>query len=323
MHETRPEPRLMTDRVDLTLGIDLGGTKMAFAHVDARGEIVSHLTMPRPATAAEMEAVPVEVARSLLNPGIRAIGIGAAGLVDVEEGVLIWGPNVEGREIRFRQIFEAEFGLPTVVDNDTNVSGLAEARVGAARGYRHVCMITLGTGIGGAWVIDGRPYRGRGFAGEVGHITVDVGGSWCTCGQRGCWETFASGRRIDQMARDLAATWPGGLVAKLARGGPPEGRHLTGAAMEGDPDAIEALEEVALWLGIGIAGLVAAMDPEIVVVGGGVSQVGDLFLDAARESFRKSLEGSDHRDPTPIVCAALKEDAGVIGAGLHARESLL
>ena len=308
---------------DLTLGIDLGGTKMAFAHVDARGEIVEHLAMPRPATAAEMETVPVEVARSLLDSRIGAIGIGAAGLVDAEAGVLIWGPNVEGRQIRFREIFEAELGLPTVVDNDANVSGLAEARVGAGRGYRHVCMITLGTGIGGAWVIDGRPYRGRGFAGEVGHIPVDVGGPRCTCGQRGCWETFASGRRLDQMARDLAAARPGGLVAKLARGESPEGGHLTRAAMEGDPDATGALQEVALWLGVGIAGLVAAMDPEIVVVGGGVSQVGDLFLDAVRESFRDALEGSDHRDPTPIVCAALKEDAGVIGAGLHARERLL
>ena len=316
-------PRLMNDRADLTLGIDLGGTKMAFAHVDASGEIVEHLTMARPATAAEMEIVPVEVARSLLTPRIGAIGIGAAGMVDAEAGVLIWGPNVEGRQVRFRQIFEAELGLPTVVDNDTNLSGLAEARVGAARGYRHVCMITLGTGIGGAWVIDGRPYRGRGFAGEVGHIPVDVGGPRCTCGQKGCWETFASGRRLDQMARDVAAARPGGLVAKRARGGLPDGRHLTGAAMEGDPDAIEALEEMAWWLGVGIAGLVAAMDPEVVVVGGGVSQVGDLFLDAARESFREALEGSDHRDPTPIVCAALREDAGVIGAGLHAWESLL
>ena len=313
----------MNDRADLTLGIDLGGTKMAFAHVDATGKIVKHLTMPRPATAAEMEIVPAKVARSLLTPRIGAIGIGAAGLVDAEAGVLIWGPNVEGRQVRFRQIFEAELGLPTVVDNDTNVSGLAETRVGAARGYRHVCMITLGTGIGGAWVIDGRPYRGRGFAGEVGHIPVDVGGPRCTCGQRGCWETFASGRRLDQMARDLAAARPGGLVAKLARGESPEGRHLTRAATEGDPDAIEALEEMAWWLGVGIAGLVAAVDPEIVVVGGGVSQVGDLFLEAARGSFWEALEGSDHREPTPIVCAALKEDAGVIGAGLHAWESLL
>ena len=252
----------------------------------------------------------------------KAVGIGAAGLVDTGTGVLIWGPNVEGQEVRFRAIFEAELGLPTVVDNDTNVSCLAEARVGAARHYKQVCMITLGTGIGGAWMVNGRLYRGRGFAGEVGHMPVDVGGPLCTCGQRGCWETFASGRRLDQMARDLVATRPGGLVAKMAQGETPRGHHLTSAAMEGDPDALESLEEMAWWLGVGLAGLIAAFDPEIVVVGGGVSRVGDLFLNAARKSFWEALEGSDHREETPIVCAELQEDAGVIGAGLYAWESL-
>ncbi len=312
----------MSVRDGLTIGVDLGGTKMALAQIDGRGNILEHVTLPRPATAAEMETLPVEASRKLITPAVRAIGVGVAGLVDTDRGVLVWGPNVEGREVRFRDIFEEELQLPTVVDNDTNVAGLAEARVGAARGYRHVCMITLGTGIGGAWIIDGRIYRGRGFAGEVGHMPVDVGGPRCTCGQRGCWETFASGRRLDQMARDLVASRPGGLVAKLARGESPRGWHLTRAATEGDPDALENLQEMAWWLGVGIAGLVAVLDPEIVVVGGGVSHVGDLFLDAAARSFGAALEGADHRDPTPIVCAGLQENAGVIGAGLVARERL-
>ena len=308
---------------DLTLGIDLGGNKMALAHVDAAGRIVDFVSMPRPATAEAMDIVPVEAAMSMLTPSVRAIGIGAAGLVKADEGVLVWGPNVEGREVRFRRIFEEELGLPTVVDNDANLSGLAEVRVGAARGYRHVCMITLGTGIGGSWVIDGRPYRGRAFAGEIGHMPVDVGGPRCTCGQRGCWETFASGRRLDQMARDLVASRPDGLVAKLSDGSIPEGRHLTRAAMEGDPDAVESLREMAWWLGLGIAGLVAAFDPEVVVIGGGVSRAGHLFLDETRTAFEDALEGADHREPTPVVCAALGEHAGVIGAGLYARECLL
>lgn len=308
---------------DLTLGIDLGGTKMALAHIDAEGSIVEFTSMPRPATADAMDIIPVEAAMSMVSPDVKAIGIGAAGLVKADEGVLVWGPNVEGREVRFREIFEHELGLPTVVDNDANLSGLAEVRIGAASGFRHVCMITLGTGIGGSWVINGEPYRGRAFAGEIGHMPVDVGGPRCTCGQRGCWETFASGRRLDQMSRDLVATRPEGLVAKLAEGTIPEGPHLTRAAMEGDPDAIEALKEMAWWLGLGIAGLVAAFDPEVVVIGGGVSRAGDLFLDATRVAFQETLEGADHRETTPIVCAALGEDAGVIGAGLYARERLL
>ena len=309
-------------RQDLTLGIDLGGTKMALAHVDARGRIVKSMSMPRPATAAAMDTVPVEAALSMLTPRIRAIGIGAAGLVRADDGVLAWGPNVEGREVRFREIFEERCGLPTVVDNDANMSGLAELRVGAARGYRHVCMITLGTGIGGSWIVNGELYRGRSFAGEVGHMVVDAGGPRCTCGQRGCWETFASGRRLDQMARDLVATRPDGLVARLAGGATPEGRHLTRAATQGDPDAVESLAEMAWWLGLGLAGLVAAFDPELVVVGGGVSTVGELFLDKARLAFADSLEGAEHREPTPLVGAVLGEDAGVVGAGICAREAL-
>ena len=313
----------MDSEQDLTLGIDLGGTKMALAHVDATGVITEFISMPRPATAGAMDIIAVEAAASMLTRRVKAIGIGAAGLVKSDEGVLVWGPNVEGREVRFREVFEEELGVPTVVDNDANLSGLAEFRLGAARGYRHVCVITLGTGIGGSWIINGEPYRGRSFAGEIGHMAVDVGGPRCTCGQRGCWETFASGRRLDQMARDLAAANPDGLVAKLADGVTPMGPHLTRAAMEGDSDAAESLAEMAWWLGLGIAGLVAAFDPEVVVIGGGVSRAGEIFLDETRRAFKGSLEGADHREPTPIVCAALGEDAGVIGAGLYARERLL
>ena len=308
---------------DLTLGIDLGGTKMALAQIDAAGSIVDCMSMPRPATADAMDSSPVRAAMSMLGPRVKAVGIGVAGLVDVEEGIFVWGPNVSGREVRFREIFQKELGLPTVVDNDANLSGLAEARIGAARGYRDACMITLGTGIGGSWIVNGELYRGRAHAGEIGHMAVDVGGPRCTCGQRGCWETFASGRRLDQMARDLVAVRPEGLVARVAGGATPEGRHLTRAALEGDPDAVKSLTEVARWLGLGIAGLVAAFDPEVVVIGGGVSSAGDFFLAEVRKSFRQLLEGADHREPTPIMSAALGENAGVIGAGLYARERLL
>ncbi len=319
----RDAGRMTVGKRNLTLGIDLGGTKMALALIDSVGRIVDFRSMPRPATAEAMDVLPVEAAKEMMDSGVLAIGIGAAGLVDADEGVLIWGPNVEGREVRFREIFEREMGLPTVVDNDANLSGFAEARIGAARGYNHVCMITLGTGIGGAWIINGDLYRGRAFAGEIGHMPVDVGGPLCTCGQRGCWETFASGRRLDQMSRDLVANRPDGLVAKLAEGTTPVGLHLTHGAIEGDPDALESLKEMARWLGLGIAGLVAAFDPEVVVIGGGVSAAGNLFLDEARAAFQDALEGADHREPTPIVCAELGEDAGVIGAGLYARERLL
>lgn len=306
----------------LTLGIDLGGTKMALALVDADGAIVEFTSRPRPPTGEAMEFLPVEAAAEMITPQVRAVGIGAAGLVRAAAGVLAWGPNVEGRRVRFREIFQAELGLPAVVDNDANLAALAETRIGAAVGYRHVLMITLGTGIGGGWIINGAPFHGRSYAGEIGHMIVDVGGPLCTCGQRGCWETFASGRRLDQMARDLAAARPSGLVAKLCGDEAPKGAHLTQAAIEGDPDAAAALSEMAGWLGMGIAGLVAAFDPEMVVVGGGVSEAGDLLLADTRTAFARTLEGGEHREPTPIVRASLGERAGVIGAGLRAWEEL-
>jgi glucokinase len=307
----------------LTLGIDLGGTKMSAATITAAGEIVDLKTVPRPPTAVAMDEVPIELAVSMITADVGAIGVGAAGLVRADDGILEWGPNVAGERVRFGEQFEAGLGLPTAVDNDANLAALAETRIGAAQGYQHVVMITLGTGIGGGWMIGGERYHGRSFAGEIGHMIVDVGGPRCTCGQSGCWETFVSGRRFDQLARGLVASNPHGLTATLASGVSPTGRHLTDAALEGDTDAIDALAEMAGWLGLGIANLVAAFDPEIIVVGGGVSRAGELLLEPTRQSFNETLEGVDHRDPTPIVAAQLGEHAGVIGAGLLAWEACL
>lgn len=304
------------------LAIDLGGTKMAVAIMAPDGTILRRKTVPRPPTADSMTDLPVTVAADMLDGTVGRIGVGAAGLVKWPEGLMVWGPNVSGEHVAFRQIFEDRLGIPTIVDNDATVAGLAETRIGAAAGFEHVCMITLGTGIGGGWVLNGKPYRGRAFAGEIGHMVVDVGGQWCTCGQRGCWETFASGRRLDQMARDLVATRPSGLVAKLADGVTPTGRHLTDAALQGDWDAIAQIEEMGVWLGIGIANLIAAFDPQVIVIGGGVSRAADVLLEPTRQSVLAHLEGAEHRDETPIVGAVLGEDAGVIGAGLLAFEEI-
>ena len=240
--------------------------------------------------------------------------------LDGPKGRLVWGPNVAGREIPFRDLLASRFGLPTVVDNDANLAALAESRIGAARGHDHVLLVTLGTGIGGGIVIDGKIYRGQSFAGEVGHMTVDVGGPRCTCGQQGCWETFASGRRLDQMARDETAVEPTGLTARLAGQRAATGFHLTEAALQGDIHAGRALQEMGSWLGIGLANLVVILDPEIIVVGGGAARAGDILLDPARRSLLDALEGAVFRSPIPLVAAGLGEEAGMVGAGLAAAE---
>ena len=294
---------------------------MSAGLVDESGTIIDKAVVARPADAVGMQREPLELVAALLSPAVAAIGLGAAGMVDHRSGRLVWGPNVAGRDIHFRALLAERFGLPAVVDNDANLAALAEARYGGVRGYHHVLMVTLGTGIGGGILIDGSIYRGSGFAGEVGHMVVDVGGPLCTCGQSGCWETFASGRRLDQLARDIAAADPGGCTARLANGDPVSGTHLTEAAQQGDSAARDALAEMGGWLGVGLASLVAVLDPEVIVIGGGASRAGESLLEPTRGSMADSLEGAGFRSLPPVVSAGLGEDAGLIGAALAAAEA--
>lgn len=305
-----------------SIGIDLGGTKMSAGLIDGSGSVLERITVARPFDQAAMEQRPLELAARLMEPGVAAIGLGAAGMVSWPEGRLAWGPNVAGRDISFKELLENRFGLPVVVDNDANLAAWAESRIGSARRYHYVLLVTLGTGIGGGIVIGGEIYRGRSFAGEVGHMVVDVGGPRCTCGQRGCWEVFASGRRLDQIARDVVASDPTGLTALLAGSELAHGTHLTEAAIQGDPTAGQFIAEMGNWLGMGLASLVAVLDPEVIVVGGGAARAGDILLQPTRDSMMAALEGSVFRQPTAVVAAALGEDAGIIGAGLAALEVL-
>ncbi len=293
---------------------------MSAGLLDGPGTLVEKITVDRPVHQAAMEEDPLELAAKLMRSDVAAIGLGAAGLVSWPDGRLVWGPNVVGRDIPFKELLEARFGLPVVVDNDANLAALAESRMGAGRGHHHVMLVTLGTGIGGGIVIDGDIYRGRSFAGEVGHMVIDVGGPQCTCGQRGCWETFASGRRLDQIARDLVAADPSGLTAQLAEHELAGGVHLTEAALRGDVPAVHAVSEMGSWLGIGLASLVVLLDPDVIVVGGGAARAGDLLLQPARDAMIEALEGSRFRTPTPLLPARLGEDAGIVGAGLAAAE---
>lgn len=304
------------------VGIDLGGTKMAAGVVDASGTLVSKVSVPRPRSSEEMAVAPLRLAREVLTDEVKTVGLGVAGLVRWPVGELVWGPNIVGEGIRFRELLEDGLGLPAAVDNDANVAALAEVRIGAAQGFDNVVMLTLGTGIGGGLVIGGEVFRGASFAGEIGHVIVDVGGPFCTCGQRGCWETFASGRRLDQMARDLVAVEPDGPTARKAGMASANGIHLTSAALEGDTSAARMIGEMGTWLGLGIANLVAILDPDVFVIGGGVSRAGNILLEPARQAVEATLEGSKYRSRTRVVGSALGEDSALVGAGLLALEEL-
>lgn len=209
-----------------------------------------------------------------------------------------------------------------VVDHDANAAALAEFEIGSGRGYPSGLLVTVGTGIGGGFIIEGEIYRGRSFAGEVGHMRVEAEGLECPCGATGCWETMASGSALARLAREEVRRAPDGLIARIADGAHPKGEHVTEAARQGDPAAMALIEEIGRWLGIGLANLIAAFDPGVLIVGGGLVGIGELLLEPTRMTVRERLYGAQYRPVTPILGSAFGAEAGLVGAGLLAwRES--
>lgn len=308
-----------------TIGIDLGGTNLRVAVVDGDGAIVADEREPTPpAFPALVDAIKTRVDRFVEAHGdVVAVGIGAAGLVD-PDGTIHYAPNIPMfRRAPVGPELSKRLTLPVAVDNDANVAAYGELRHGAARGKRHVLVITLGTGIGGGLILDGRVYHGaHGFAAEVGHWQLDPNGDMCACGERGHWEASASGTALGRLGQARAAE---GRAPKLlaAAGGDAKaitGLHVSDAARTGDPDALEILDVYGARVALGFVGLANILDPELIVVSGGVVDLGDLLLDPIRRAFDGHLEGAEYRPSVPVVAAALGSHAGVVGAAAMARE---
>ncbi len=254
---------------------------------------------------------------------VSALGVGVPGLVD-DSGVLHFAPNLPmGEGVDFSGGLRAMVGVKRVlIDNDATCATLGEWSAGAARGADDALVVTLGTGIGGGLVAAGRLVRGaHGFAGEIGHVVVDPGGPLCSCGKRGCWERYASGSGLARLAREAALAGRIEAAVRLA-GGDPEavrGEHVTRAAAAGDEHAKAVIEELAWWLALGLSNLVSILDPELVVLGGGLMSAGDLVLLPTRRSFLELTGARRARCEVPVVLAALGERAGAVGAALLAR----
>ena len=307
--------------MSLTIGVDVGGTKVAAGVVDDHGHIVEKLRRSTPSTSPELTATVIAdaVTELLSRHDARSVGVGAAGFVDEAAGAVLFAPNLAWRDEPLRAKVEGMIGRPVLVENDGNASAWAEARFGAARGHAHVIFISVGTGIGAGFVLDGMLYRGRwGMAAEPGHFRVVPDGRLCGCGNRGCWEQYASGSALVTEARDLAMRAPGGAMRLLQLAGEDAaaigGPQITQAAREGDPAALRCFSIVGTWLGQGLADLAAILDPGCIVVGGGVSEAGELLLGPARAAFEKALTGAGYRPRVEIAKAALGEDAGIVGA---------
>jgi glucokinase len=298
------------------VGVDVGGTKV----LAVAGDREARVPTPR-GGAAIVDAVVTVVDRL---GGAACLGLGVAGLVD-RGGVLRVGPNLPGVvDFPFRSELEQRLGIPVAVDNDATCAMWAELQAGAARGTTDAVLVSLGTGIGGGQVSGGVLQRGaHGFAGEPGHMIVDPRGPLCPCGRRGCWERFASGAGLARLGRDSAEAGRSDRLVALA-GGDPEavrGEHVTVAAAEGDPGALAVFDEFGWWVALGVANLVNVLDPEVVVISGGLVEAGPLLLEPVRRRYLELILAPEHRPPVPIVAAELGERSAAVGAALLAQDS--
>lgn len=294
------------------IGVDVGGTKTLFALVAPDGTIESRVRRPtvtssQEALLAELDGG-VEELRSA-HPEVAAIGFGIPSRIDQRHGRAIASVNIPLADVDFRDRMRERHGLPVAIDNDGNAAAIAEWKIGAARGKSHVVMLTLGTGVGGGLILDGRPYRGAtGSGAELGHIVIQVDGPECACGGRGHLEAIASGRAAGRVAQELY-------------GANATGEDLVRRAEDGEPKAVEAMAQIGRGLGAAIATFVNMFEPEMVVIGGGFGVSNDLLREPAGEVIlRDGLPPG--RDTLEIVEAELGRDAGVIGAAMIALEAL-
>jgi glucokinase len=305
----------------VAVGVDIGGTKVLGALVDERGTVLREHRVASPDDWIPMRDVIVSVIDELRAgvPELHAVGVGAAGMIDLD-GVIHYAPNVPGfRRVPVRAALAEMTGVFTVVDNDANTAAFAELQLGAARGLAHAMVITLGTGIGGGMIIDGRILRGtNGFAAEIGHFQVDPDGPMCACGERGHWEAIASGNALGRMAREAATagTAPSVLAAAGGRVEDISGHHVSESARAGAEDALALVDAYSYAVAIGLVGLANIFDPALIAIAGGLVNDGELFLAPIRRHFLGHIEGSEYRPAPDIVPAALGERAGVIGAAL-------
>lgn len=309
---------------DLLVGIDLGGTKVAAGVVDHKGQILAKAardTRPERGPAAVVAIIneATEAALSQVKDGssrLAGVGIGVPGLADVDSGVVLFAPNLRWDNVPVAAMLRQHREVPVYVDNDANAAALGEQWVGAARGVKDMILLTLGTGVGSGLIFEGRIYQGAaGYAGEVGHITMDENGPLCGCGRRGCLETYASATAVIRQAREAIEAGRETSIKALAEASPKglEARTVFMAAAQGDAVAQGIVDSLVRYLGLAVANLVNILNPEMVVIGGGVAAAGEqLLTPLRREVHQRALAGPGQS--AAIIGAQLGNDAGIIGA---------
>ena len=306
------------------IGVDLGGTQIKYGAVNLEGELMTSLVRP-----TEAEKGPIVIIRNIANTvreisedgdlkALELVGLGVAspGPLSSKEGIIYLAPNLPGwREVPLRRLLEDETGLLVHVENDTNSAAVGEYWNGAGKGAENIIVLTLGTGIGGGIILNGRLYTGTmGTAGEVGHMVIESKGPPCPCGSQGCLEMLASATAVVKRARGKIEKGYSSLIKDLVEGHLENltSLHVYEACTEGDSLAIKVMEEAGRYLGIGISNLIKLFDPQMIILGGGMSKAGEFLFDPLRDEVEKRICTFTGFD-VPVIPAELENNAGVIG----------
>lgn len=313
--------------MNLTVGVDVGGTKVLGGVVDASGKVLATSRRDTPREGgSELTKTIAEVALELMQShSVSAVGVSAAGFVSSDRKTMLATPNIaDWNGVQLDLELEKLIGLPVVIENDANAAAWGEAKFGAGRNQAHMMMLTIGTGVGGGIVVNNQLYRGAfGIAAEFGHLRVVPEGHLCGCGARGCFEQYASGSALRRHAREAISASPDLARNLLARGDGTidglTGQAITDAAREGDAVALAAFQTTAQYLGAGIASLAVLLDPSCVVIGGGVIDAGEILLAPTREAMKRYMPFAGKHPYPEIVAAELGNEAGLVGVADLAR----
>ncbi len=308
----------------LAVGFDIGGTNVRGVPVGADGEIGPTIKVLRPEDPDVLVETIAGICDRLADQegeAVGAVGVGCAGIVD-GVGVVRTSPNIASL-VRFplKARLDDLLGMETVVDNDATTATWAEARLGAAQGVADVAFVALGTGIGTGFVLGGQLHHGAaGFAGESGHMIVVHDGIPCVCGRRGCWERYASGTALGRLSREAAASGRAESLLALAGGevDAVTSEHTAALVAQGDPAALAILADLGYWAAVGLANLVNILDPAIIVVGGGLADIGEPLVEAIRDAYPKVMVDADLREPVAIELSHFGGRSGAIGAAMLA-----
>ena len=302
----------------LSVGVDVGGTKIAAGLVDDKGNIVDiEKINTENEDLQQLNADIISLIKKLVGKNnVSSIGIATTGFVSKTRDIILFGTNINHKNYNFKKALQKELAYKIVIENDADAAGWAEYKYGSGKEYESMVMVTSGTGIGGALIINDQLVRGAfGKAGEIGHMKIVPNGRFCSCGLQGCWEAYASGSALVENANNILKSNPKSVenIVSCSIDGKITGPNITKLAFQDDKVAKNLIENVGWWLGLGISNIATIIDPEIIIIGGGVSAGKNILLDGVKKGYESNLSAGAYVEKAPIVLANYDNNAGIIG----------